>query len=538
MSDEPAFLTAPPISVESLSGSPGDAGPSAADADDPSRGADVDAYLATLDAAAATNGAAAAAPTDPTVTLADFVARKADNADMLVSCEQGTLLPPAGFGLLVSKSGAGKTTIMADFILHAAAGRDWCGLQFPRPLRVLVIENEGPREAFRQKLERRLASWAAVEGEQQIRVWDDPARWGQVRLSSSEQLAQLRAAADAHQIDLCVSDTLTRFGMRGNGTPEETREFVELMTAAGLTRDLAFLLLHHPVTRPDQVSDELERIAGAWPPHADAIVYLQKLTSNRARLSFPKLRWATGQRPASILAFTPENETFQLVAEETHDDDKPSPETYEQRILDHLADHPNATTDELENDVEGNAAELRAARKRLLDAGRVTRTPSRDLGLPGKAMRWNTAPENESSPVPLSKTGQDADTSPPVTNAPNPVSPSPHKRDGVGGRGSGTGFRGSRLDADRRGSRVGLNAHPTASTTPGSAVPKLPRAMSRPVPALALTPAEAAAAIGVSAEFFREHVDAELRWIRRGRKRLVSVRELEEWLDRNGERVL
>ena len=258
MSDEPAFLTAPPISVESLGGSPGDAGPSAADADDPSRGADVDAYLATLDAAAATNGAAAAAPTDPTVTLADFVARKADNADMLVSCEQGTLLPPAGFGLLVSKSGAGKTTIMADFILHAAAGRDWCGLQFPRPLRVLVIENEGPREAFRQKLERRLASWAAVEGEQQIRVWDDPARWGQVRLSSSEQLAQLRAAADAHQIDLCVSDTLTRFGMRGNGTPEETREFVEdLMTAAGLTRDLAFLLLHHPVTRPDQVSDGL-----------------------------------------------------------------------------------------------------------------------------------------------------------------------------------------------------------------------------------------------------------------------------------------
>ena len=40
----------------------------------------------------------------------------------------------------------------------------------------------------------------------------------------------------------------------------------------------------------------------------------------------------------------------------------------------------------------------------------------------------------------------------------------------------------------------------------------------RVVPRVALTPAEAAEAIGCSAEFFREHVDLELRWIRRGRK--------------------
>jgi excisionase family DNA binding protein len=53
-----------------------------------------------------------------------------------------------------------------------------------------------------------------------------------------------------------------------------------------------------------------------------------------------------------------------------------------------------------------------------------------------------------------------------------------------------------------------------------------------------LTPAEAAQSLGCSAEFFREHVDHELRWVRRGRKRFVPVAELEEWAESNAERVL
>lgn len=59
-----------------------------------------------------------------------------------------------------------------------------------------------------------------------------------------------------------------------------------------------------------------------------------------------------------------------------------------------------------------------------------------------------------------------------------------------------------------------------------------------PIPRLALTPTEAAASLGISPDFFAEHVDHELRWTRRGRKRLVGVAELERWLAENSERVL
>lgn len=54
-------------------------------------------------------------------------------------------------------------------------------------------------------------------------------------------------------------------------------------------------------------------------------------------------------------------------------------------------------------------------------------------------------------------------------------------------------------------------------------------------PRIALTPAEAAAAIGVGPDFFDENVAPQLRLIRRGRKRLVPVRELERWVVENAE---
>jgi hypothetical protein len=58
------------------------------------------------------------------------------------------------------------------------------------------------------------------------------------------------------------------------------------------------------------------------------------------------------------------------------------------------------------------------------------------------------------------------------------------------------------------------------------------------IPRIALTPAEAAAAIGVGPDFFDENVAPELRVIRRGRKRLVPVSELERWTAENAEHAI
>lgn len=55
---------------------------------------------------------------------------------------------------------------------------------------------------------------------------------------------------------------------------------------------------------------------------------------------------------------------------------------------------------------------------------------------------------------------------------------------------------------------------------------------------LALSPDESAEMLGVSRSFFFQHILPELRVVRLGRRRLVSVRELERWLDESASRVV
>jgi excisionase family DNA binding protein len=73
--------------------------------------------------------------------------------------------------------------------------------------------------------------------------------------------------------------------------------------------------------------------------------------------------------------------------------------------------------------------------------------------------------------------------------------------------------------------------------------PSLPVGLGAPekrraVPVLALSPDEAAAALGVSRDYLDEHIAHELRWVRRGRRKIVAVTELERWLDREAARTV
>jgi excisionase family DNA binding protein len=83
------------------------------------------------------------------------------------------------------------------------------------------------------------------------------------------------------------------------------------------------------------------------------------------------------------------------------------------------------------------------------------------------------------------------------------------------------GVRGVQKQAQERARPAGPAQQPKleANQTPKTAIPRL-----------ALSPDEAAQALGVSRDFFDEHIAAELRIVRRGRRKLVPIRELERWL--------
>jgi len=57
-------------------------------------------------------------------------------------------------------------------------------------------------------------------------------------------------------------------------------------------------------------------------------------------------------------------------------------------------------------------------------------------------------------------------------------------------------------------------------------------------PRLALSRAEAAASLGVSVDSFERYIQPEIRFVRRGRLRLIPVSELTKWLDANAAKTL
>lgn len=60
------------------------------------------------------------------------------------------------------------------------------------------------------------------------------------------------------------------------------------------------------------------------------------------------------------------------------------------------------------------------------------------------------------------------------------------------------------------------------------------KAVAKPqTPTLALSIEQACAALGISWDTWREHVEPEVRIVRIGRRKLVPVKELERWLDKN-----
>jgi hypothetical protein len=200
---------------------------------------------------------------------------------------------------------------------------------------VMVLENEGPREPFRRKLERKYQTWPHVMlGEVYVNVFN----WGSFTLKDTETRERLDQYLTAMAIDLVIADPLGGLGMEGVGSPADTRAFVDLLKFVGLGSTTAWWILHH--FRKEPTAEEVDAFRGAWGDHADALLGLKSAEGDRLRLSFPKLRWADPREPF-ILSRESDTAGFAVVAEGEHERD------YAAEILTLLADREWRTAGEI-----------------------------------------------------------------------------------------------------------------------------------------------------------------------------------------------
>lgn len=241
----------------------------------------------------------------------EFVAQVLYGLDPLVGTAEDGLLLPGSLMLLAGIGGSGKTTMSLHMLAHWAAGLPWFGFEVPRPLRCLVIENEGPHDPFVNKVKafadrfKNCTCCGEPHGNEgafldQCMFMDAP--WGHFSFDDPGLGAELHAVVMDFNADLVVANPLGRLGMKGAGTPEETRDFMNLLSAAGQGEDFAALILHHMgKTAGNTQTPGVQKVSGDWGPHPDTMLLMESAGERRSKLIFEKVRWGDQGKSPLIL---------------------------------------------------------------------------------------------------------------------------------------------------------------------------------------------------------------------------------------------
>lgn len=289
------------------------------------------------------------------VTLGEFVAAHEDDTDPAIGTVGNVLLPYGGLVIVGGEGGASKTTFTIDAVAHICSGTAWMGFPVQRPLRALLIENEGSRSEFRKKLNDKVAAWQGAPFTDNVIVLEEP--WASFTFTNPHHVRALREFVNSNHIDLVVADPLDSLGVEGAGKPEETREFIRRLKDCGLhnpDRPLAFWLLHHF----NKVGHKsvVQQLSGAWGGHPDTILGIEMGDAQTTKLTWAKLRWATPPKEKTVvLHWDVPARGFTAI------DTKFSIDKLRQEVLGYVTANPGHATSRIQKGVIGGNQYVREA---------------------------------------------------------------------------------------------------------------------------------------------------------------------------------
>lgn len=300
-------------------------------------------------------------------TLDAFADEDEPGAAALVGDDGDALIPEGGDVMIFGEGGAGKTTLEIDLACHLAAGDAWLGQTVARPLRVGIVENEGPRPHFRAKLRRKRDAWTGSPLGGRLVVLKRP--WATLTLAEETHRAALAAAVRDLELDVVMLGPVTRSGMNEAGTLQETRDFMALVADvrrhAG--RPVAFVLIHH--------ENKAGQVSGAWEGVTDTVFHVQAQANGSTRLFVQKARWAAAIHRTTLHLLWTDGEGFTIADKPEELDDA----TVAQQILDVVAANAGTGWTRVEEQTRGVATgRRRAIRDRLLASGALVNIGKQD----------------------------------------------------------------------------------------------------------------------------------------------------------------
>lgn len=304
------------------------------------------------------------------VPLERFAATDEPGTEALaVTSDGATAIPAGGDVMFFGGGGAGKTTLEIDLTFALASGKTWLDTITPvRPLRIAIIENEGPRSEFRLKLRRKLAHHGADALDGRVIVLAEP--WAEFTLGDETHRAMLADALNAHEADMLVAGPLVSMGMIGGGTPDEVRAFEELITdlRARVGRPLAIVLVHH--------ENRAGQISGAWDRVPDVLIHVSAQENGRTRLYWQKARFASVLHGARMQLVWGDGETYTV----TEAKEAVTDEAMREGLIAAALNTSGGSWRTIRKQVTGTAEKLAEIRDELLREGVLVNVPPRNGG--------------------------------------------------------------------------------------------------------------------------------------------------------------
>lgn len=237
-------------------------------------------------------------------TLEEFVAIEEPGAASLLGDPDEVLIPENGDVMIYGDGGVGKTTLCIDAAFHLAAGAPWLGIPVARPIRILLVENEGPRPLFRRKLRRKRDNWNGDPVDERLLIVEVP--WAELSFADQNAQQLLAQTIRQHTIDLVIAGPVTRSGMNEAGTLQQIREFMDLVAQVRklASRPVTFLLVHH--------ENKGGQVSGAWEGSGDTLLHVQGQGNGRTRLHVQKARWSSKYHATALNLIWADGESFVL----------------------------------------------------------------------------------------------------------------------------------------------------------------------------------------------------------------------------------
>lgn len=302
------------------------------------------------------------------VSATSFLADTEEPAVAAIGEPGETLLPLGGLLIMGGEGGASKTTLTLDAVAHMASGTPWLEYAIGRPLQILIIENEGPRPQFREKLQAKATSWTGADWIPNVHVWEEP--WASFSFAHDTDRRHLQDTAAELKIDIVVADPLDSLGIEGGGTPEDVRKFIAMLKKCGLHNPitpLGFWILHH--FNKGVGGSIVQRLSGAWGGHPDAIIGVELGDDQTTKLTWGKLRHATPPKDKTLmLSWDIETRGFAPIAKAQLADANAT----RQAVIDYVTETPGlgrtAVEDAIHPTIEASRKQIRDAIQYLLTA--------------------------------------------------------------------------------------------------------------------------------------------------------------------------